>query len=58
MNFGEEHGPVGQPNARDAFSFPPTAPTVKLTQAGDFANGGAGSEGFRIRDIVENRKIH
>ena len=58
MNFSEVNGPIGEPNLRDTFPFPPTPSAVELSQATNLPNSRPNCRGFNLREWAEQLKMH
>ena len=49
---------IAQANACNTFSLAPPPFTVKFSQAADLLDGRTCGEGFNMRDLVDDLKVH
>ena len=58
VNLGHVDRPIGQSNASNALSLPPSPLSVELSQPCDLANRGTYGECLDLRDVAQNLEVH
>ena len=56
--LGLSNGTIRQPDASKAFTFPPSAATVKLAQSPKLSDGGSSGKSLGIGDVSDNLEVH